>query len=360
MATDLRKTRVKGVPNLLARSWTTNRGERRTRYYVRFRDWKGVDRELPAGDVLKAAKEFRDETMRLNLHRHDFDRVTAKNVTFTNWCTHWLDLQRRKKAYPRYELAARSLTAYYAETSLSALTTSTIEKYIAHRLNQTVRGGKPPAAATINRELQILKSMLILAERDGLLAKRPHLTRLEEHNLRDRTASPEEYRAIYQAMPSHMQPVLVLMRELGMRVSEAVNLTSQQIDWKRRVIVLKAEHTKTKRQRLLPINQVIESALKGVAPGKDGRLFWHSGRPLNRHHLHDYFQVRCRQLGIRGLWVHDLRGTFATDALERGYDRTLVRKLTGHASDAAFDRYVRPKLETLRKIVDRPTRQTMH
>jgi integrase/recombinase XerD len=157
-----------------------------------------------------------------------------------------------------------------------------------------------------------------------------------------------------------MQPVLILMRELGMRVSEAVNLTAQQIDWERHVIVLKAEHTKTKKVRLLPINQVIESPLKGVTPGKDGRLFWHNGKPLNRPHLHDFFQVRCRQLVIHGLWVHDLRGTFATDALERGYDRALVRKITGHASDAAFDRYVRPKLDSLRKVVDRPDRETVH
>jgi integrase len=43
MATNLVKTRVKGTSNLVARSWTTTKGERRTRYYIRFRDWKGVD-----------------------------------------------------------------------------------------------------------------------------------------------------------------------------------------------------------------------------------------------------------------------------------------------------------------------------
>jgi hypothetical protein len=117
--------------------------------------------------VLKAAKEFRDETLTRNLHRYDFDQATTKDVLFADWCARWLDLQRHKKAYARYELATRPLLAHFGETRLSLITSSAIERYKGQRLDQTVRGGNPPAAATINRELQILKSMLILAERDG-------------------------------------------------------------------------------------------------------------------------------------------------------------------------------------------------
>lgn len=351
--------RVRGTPNLYARSYVTARGERRTVYYIRLKDWQGRIQRIPAGDVLATAREQRDDVMRRNLRREPIEPTSAPLVSFSEWANRWLALQKHKKAWPRYELATRPLLAAFGGLDLTALRASHIETYKAQRLQTPIRGGQPPAAATINRELQVLKSLLILAERDGLITKRPHIGQLEEFNTRDRTASAEEYAAIYNQMPIHMRPVLTLLRELGMRVTEAVNLHADQIDRDRRVIVLRSQHTKTKRGRLLPISDIVEHALAAIAPAPDGRLFTHNGKPMTRHHVHDHFQRACAQLGIAGLWVHDLRGTFATEALEKGFDRALVRQITGHASDTAFDRYIRPKLDSLRKVVDKEEK-TVH
>ena len=354
------ESRVRNTPNLYARGYTTKRGEKRTVYYIRLKDWQGTVRRIPAGDVLATAKELRDDIMRRNLRRESIEAKAAETIRFSDWCQRWLDLQKHKKAWPRYELATRPLLVHFGITDLAALKASHIERYKAARLAGRVRGGLPPSAATINRELQVLKSLLILAERDGLITRRPHLTRLEELNTRDRIATAEEYAAIYNALPIHFRPVLTLLRELGMRVTEVVNLRAEQIDHDRRVIVLRSQHTKTKRGRLLPINDMVSHALAAVAPAPDGRLFSHNGKPMTRHHVHDHFTRACEHLGIKGLWVHDLRGTFATEALEKGFDRALVRQITGHASDAAFDRYIRPKLDSLRKVIERDEEKTVH
>lgn len=360
VATELTKTRVKNVPNLLARSWTTSKGEHRTRYYVRFRDWKGVDRELPAGDILKAAKEFRDETMTRNLHREDFDQATTKDVAFAAWCSRWLALQRTKKSHYRYELSCRPLLASFGQQRLSTITASRIEHYKASRLAGTTAFGTPPTPATINRELQALRSMLILAERDGLIARRPHLAMLDELNQRDRTATPDEYQQIYEAMPPHLRPILTLCKELGLRTNEAVLLRADQIDWSTRMLTLTSTDTKTKRKRTLPMNDLVEHSLRGLQAGDGGRLFWHAGKPLTRYVVWWNFRKAATALGIQGLTVHDLRATFATDKLAEGHDAELIRRLTGHTSAKAFERYVRPREEQLRKIVDRPDRETVH
>lgn len=360
MATHLSKTRVKGTSNLVARSWTTTQGERRTRYYVRFRDWKGVDRELPAGDVLKSAKEFRDETMTRNLHRYNFDQSATKDVAFTDWCTHWLALQRTKKSHGRYELACRPLLLHFGQQRLSTFTASQIEQYKTSRQAGTTAFGTPPTPATINRELQALRSLLILAERDGLIARRPHLAMLEESNQRDRTATADEYQQIYEAMPLHLRPILTLCKELGLRTNEAVLLRADQIDWGTRILTLTSQDTKTRRKRTLPMNDIVEHSLHGLQPGKAGRLFFHNGKPLTRYVVWWHFKKAATALGIQGLTVHDLRGTFATDKLAEGHEAELVRRLTGHTSAKAFERYVRPREDQLRKIVDRPTRQTVH
>jgi integrase len=56
--------------------------------------------------------------------------------------------------------------------------------------------------------------------------------------------------------------------------------------------------------------------------------------------------------GIRGLWVHDLRGTFISrKVFEEGYDRELVKEVTGHATNSAFERYLRPSAQHMRAML---------
>lgn len=348
------RARVPNIPNLFVRTYVTARGERRRRYYVRFRDWKGIDREVPAGDLLAAAKDLRNTLLSQNLNRHDFDADTAPGMTFCQWADQYLALKRTITSYDRYVLACAPLKQYFGALALRNLTASRIKGYCVARQQSTTRFGTAPSPATINRELLCLRAMLILAERDRLIDHRPHIEMLQEHNLRDRTATPEEYYRLLGAMPEHMRPVLLLMKELGLRVSEAVNLQSNQIDWQTRVIRLTAASTKTKRARILPMNDEVEQALQSLAHDQPaGRLFWHRSKPMTRHHFGDHFARVCKTLGIQGLWIHDLRGTFATEKLAAGHDRTLIRRITGHASDRAFDRYVRPDLKDLRRVVER-------
>lgn len=352
MATKATRARVPNVPNLFSRSYTTSRGERRRLFYIRFRDWKGIDREVPAGDVLGTAKELRNDLLGKNRLHHDFDADTIPGLTFSQWADHYLALKRTITSYDRYVLACTPLKRYFGDLALRSLTASRVQGYCVDRQQSTTRFGTAPSPATINRELLCLRAMLILAERDRLIDHRPHLEMLQEHNLRDRIATPDEFYRLHGAMPEHMRPVLLLMKELGLRISEAVGLYSSQIDWHDRTIILTAASTKTKRARILPMNDEVEQALQSLAHDQPaGRLFWHHGRPMTRHHFSDHFARACKQLGIQGLWIHDLRGTFVTEKLAAGHDRTLVQRITGHASPMAFDRYVRPDLKDLHRVV---------
>lgn len=45
----------------------------RTLYYVRFVDWKGKKRVFPAGDSIRLVMEIRDDLLKKNLRKYDFD-----------------------------------------------------------------------------------------------------------------------------------------------------------------------------------------------------------------------------------------------------------------------------------------------
>lgn len=53
------------------------------------------------------------------------------------------------------------------------------------------------------------------------------------------------------------------------------------------------------------------------------------------------FETACNIAGIVDLRFHDLRATFLTRAIERGVSPEIVRKVSGHKQDKAFQRYLR-------------------
>jgi len=72
---------------------------------------------------------------------------------------------------------------------------------------------------------------------------------------------------------------------------------------------------------------------------------------ITRYQVSWDFRAACKGQGITGLWIHDLRGTFATRKLRDGWDRELIKQFTGHRSDYAFRRYSRPTLDDLRRFI---------
>ena len=75
---------------------------------------------------------------------------------------------------------------------------------------------------------------------------------------------------------------------------------------------------------------------------------------VHRRWVSGQFQRACGELGIKGLTLHDLRGTFVSRKLRERWDRELIKAFTGHRDDEAFRRYSRPTLEDLRSLIGAP------
>jgi len=67
--------------------------------------------------------------------------------------------------------------------------------------------------------------------------------------------------------------------------------------------------------------------------------------------LNGYLQRACIKAGLAGLWFHDLRRSFITNARRRGVPESVVMKMSGHKTRAVFDRYNIVNGEDLRAAV---------
>jgi integrase len=350
-------------PNLSVRQYQTADGRTRVIYRIRFTDWKGVRRSFPAGDQLQIAKDRRNEILGLNVRRHDFDQGQAQQqgVRLVAWSGRWLRLKQGKRSLAKDRISVARLTAFFGDCRLDAISTGRTEEYKQWRCTQTTKYGAAPKPATINRELACLRSLLTFAGHERILDHRPVIRLFEEHNERRRTASTEEYLALRSALPAHVQPILLLLWDLGPRISELVSLTWPQVDLTQEVVLF--PRTKTEDPRAVPLSPAGKSLFfhlwdqrthAKIVAFSDRVFVTPTGKPISRFMFYAAFRQACRRLGITGLWTHDLRGTFATRKVREGYDRKFVKAITGHKTDAVFDRYVRPSVEDLRRVVADP------
>jgi integrase len=168
-----------------------------------------------------------------------------------------------------------------------------------------------------------------------------------------------------------------------MRRGEMLALKFGDIDWKRRVIVLRGATTKSRRTRIVPIGT---SRLLGVLDwlrldstgGRKGdevpvfsnevgeriktfKKAWlvavlkaHGIDPKWRKGSYKDLTVECQQQFRQiDLHWHDLRHEYASRLVERGVPLAQVRDLLGHASILTTERYDNQRLEALQAAVGR-------
>jgi integrase len=76
--------------------------------------------------------------------------------------------------------------------------------------------------------------------------------------------------------------------------------------------------------------------MKAGAKSGDEKVFAQLPKTCRKH-----FETACLIAGIKDLRFHDLRATFISRAIERSVSPEIVRKVSGHKQDKAFQRYLR-------------------
>ena len=174
-----------------------------------------------------------------------------------------------------------------------------------------------------------------LAARDGrtqvpdwrLLPKtfrhRPHL--YSDRQLKQLLRAAGRMKPTYPLRPATYRTLLGLLASTGLRISEAVHLKCEHIDWVHGV--LRVEQTKFKKSRLVPMHPTATQALRRYAlarnrqwgtEGSQAFFVGRNGTALPYRTLHCAFRKLCQQLGWhRGNGelprprIHDLRHGFA-------------------------------------------------
>jgi integrase len=149
---------------------------------------------------------------------------------------------------------------------------------------------------------------------------------------------------------------MLCLVQLALRPQEVVRLKLDDLDW--RAMTLRLAQTKQRRERLLPLPNVLARALvdylKGGRPVTESRaLFVHYQAPFDQALTAGRVRVLVRRAFARcGIQArpYALRHTWATWAHRRGAGLKLIADMLGHRCLDSTGRYALVNLEQLRQV----------
>lgn len=140
---------------------------------------------------------------------------------------------------------------------------------------------------------------------------------------------------------------------MGMRKSEILKLTWDEVDMKRGFIRLGGVRTKNKEGRIVTIHPDVKDALLKLPSRRNnpwtGRVFLdHRQMPFND--CKDAYKSAVKKVGLGDFTFHDLRHCAVNNLRLANNDRLTIRKMTGHKTNSTFERYTLVSEEEVKQI----------
>lgn len=260
-----------------------------------------------------------------------------KNHTFKDLAEEYTKWAERQKSFKSKKGFIKQFQGMYDHLPLRRFNTMMIEQMQTERLQKK---NKP---ATVNRFLATLKHMFTKAVEwdmveEEILKRIRKVKLLPENNRRLRFLSKDECTKLINACNAHLKPIVIMAINTGMRKSEILNLTWDQVDLKHGFILL--DVTKNGERREIPINESLRTALQGIIRRLDSpHVFYVKKTGVPYQDIKRSFASACKSAGIKDFRFHDLRHTFASHLVMAGVDLTTVKELLGHKSLTMTLRY---------------------
>ncbi len=212
-----------------------------------------------------------------------------------------------------------------------------LEAYKASR----IEGGRSPQ--TVNNELALLRRGLNLAFRQGLIERAPFVALYRASMPRGGFLAPQDFPKLIFALEVLDEVVAEVVRflyGLGWRKEEVLGLTWDEVDERTSTLNLKAERTKMGKPRTVRLPEDLRQVLaRRIAAKKEGCpfVFHRDGRNV-KHFRKPWCRAR-KVCGKPTLLVHDLRRSFARNAIQAGIPQKVVMELGGWRTISIFHRY---------------------
>jgi site-specific recombinase XerD len=273
-------------------------------------------------------------------------------------------LQRRQYAVHTITNYTLDLQVFFTHCPqpLAQVSFRDIEQFIDRQYQQGL------APTTLHRRLHALKHFFdYLVEQRRVMGnpvKPSHMVR--RGRPLPKVLSQDQVQQLFAQIQHPMDKALfLLILRCGLRVSEVVHLTIDDIDWTQQAI--RIDQGKGRKDRRVYVSPDAVTSLQTCltlrpahVPGT--AVFWNQKRPHRPLSITAVQKKMERYAKAAGLKVscHWLRHTFASNLLEHGTEIVTIKEFLGHASIASSERYARVSNQKVKQEYLRSMQKILH
>jgi integrase len=241
----------------------------------------------------------------------------------------------------------KALSAHFGGLRALDIRQTQIQAYIRQRLADGLKN------ASINRELAALRRMFSLAKKQEVLSRVPVIELLQENNVRQNFLQPADFEAIQRHLPDYLRDGLRWLYLCGGRKNEMVSLQWRDVGDSE--VVIRAENTKTKRSRTIPLVGELSAIIERQRSARrlDCQYVFHRhGKSLGD--FRKAWHAARVEAGYPNTWIHDFRRSAARNLVRTpGVSMHTAMQITGHQTASMFRRY---DIQDMADVTDALTR----
>jgi len=242
----------------------------------------------------------------------------------------------------------KHLSPFFADILLLDINTSAIRRYRQQRNSE-----KTLTAATVNRDLSVLRRILYWGVEEGYLASNPlgRLRMERERRTKRPVMSVREEQLLLAASPEHLQRIILCALHTGMRRGEILSQRFEDIDFDNRILHVTHSKTPEGESREIPLTNRLYEMLRANRKRR-GPAFTYGGDAIRI--IKTTWASSLRRSGLRHFRFHDLRHTANTRMMLAGALQEVRREILGHSSQRSRDvndRYTQIELPEKREAI---------
>lgn len=259
----------------------------------------------------------------------------------------WLKAQRySKKTIETYSDAMNVFLAFYKEKDISKIDNEDLVKFNYEYILQ--RGY---SASYQNQVISAIKLFFKIVVKKVILEEeinRPQGAR----KLPDILSKTELENLLSNQVNIKHKAMLSLIYACGLRRSELLNLRINDIDSKRKVLIIKC--AKGKKDRIAPLPESIIEMLRNYYRTYKPKYWLFEGvegEKYTESSIQQVFRKAVKKAGItKEVTLHTLRHSYATHLLENGIDLRYIQEILGHKSSRTTEIYTHVTAKSIEKI----------
>ena len=259
-------------------------------------------------------------------------------------------------------LSQNTLEAYRRDLSEFSQGVEDIKKVDRMSINMFIRKLRENklAPSSIIRKIASLRGFFKWASSAGIIDKNPAST-LEQPKVPQHLPKVVSIKEIEEMLHNNLTPlehvIMELLYSCGLRVSELVNLKTNDIDLSSKYVRCFGKGSK---ERIIPIGEIAKKAATEYMPERDFLvkkynlntkllLIQNSGRLITRQDVYTFIHAQGKLIH-KNISPHTLRHSFATHLLENGADLRVVQELLGHSDVSTTQLYTHISKKRLKDV----------